>query len=199
MRDVGDARAALGIRHGGAVVAVAAHMHPSKGHHIAIAAWGRLPTPRPLLLLAGGDLYGDGSKKYQDSLCSSINRMGLEDDVVLLGLVRDPACLYAACDLIVHPALHPEGFGRSMAEAQTAGVPVVATSIGAANELIEHGRSGLLVPPGDVGALANAVSQVLQDPVLYDRLRSGGLATSERYRPEAHAAAMESVYRAVTA
>jgi glycosyltransferase involved in cell wall biosynthesis len=173
-------------------------MHPVHGHHIAVEAWQRLQAPRPLLLLAGGDLYGDASKRYRESLRSTIGRMGLEEDVILIGLV-DAAHLYAACDLILHPALHPEGFGRVMAEAQLAGVPVIATSIGAACELIENGRSGLLVPPGNVAGLADAVRSVLHDPILSERLRSGGLATSERYRPEVHAAAMESVYRTVTA
>jgi glycosyltransferase involved in cell wall biosynthesis len=124
--------------------------------------------------------------------------MGLEEDVILTGLV-DAADLYASCDLILHPALHPEGFGRVMAEAQLAGVPVIATSIGAARELIDDGRSGLLVAPGDASALADAVRRVLEDPILSDQLRSGGLAAGERYRPEVHAAAMESVYRTVTA
>jgi glycosyltransferase involved in cell wall biosynthesis len=196
--DVEVARNRLGIPHGRAVVAVAGHMHPVHGHHIAVAAWLMFAAPRPLLLLAGGDLYGDASKRYLRALRSSIGRMGLEDDVMLLGLV-DAADLYAACDLIVHPALHPEGFGRVMAEAQLAGLPVIATSIGAARELIDDGRSGLLVPPGDASALADAVRRVLEDPILSERLRAGGLAAGERYRPEAHAAAMESVYRAVTA
>jgi glycosyltransferase involved in cell wall biosynthesis len=86
-----------------------------------------------------------------------------------------------------------------MAEAQLAGVPVIATGIGAACELIDDGQSGLLVPPGDPSALAEAVRRVLEDPILSQRLRSGGLAASERYRPEAHAAAIESVYLTVTA
>jgi glycosyltransferase involved in cell wall biosynthesis len=196
--DAEVARNRLGIPNGRPVVAVAGHMHPVHGHHIAVEAWQRLQAPRPLLLLAGGDLYGDASKRYRESLHATIGRMGLDEDVRLVGLV-DAADLYAACDLIVHPALHPEGFGRVMAEAQLAGVPVIATSIGAACELIDDGRSGLLVRPDDATALADAVQRVLDDPILSERLRSGGLATSERYRPEVHAAAMESVYRAVTA
>jgi glycosyltransferase involved in cell wall biosynthesis len=174
-------------------------MHPVHGHHVALAAWRGLTPPRPLLLLAGGDLYGDASTRYRESLRASISQMGLEDDVMLVGLVRDAAAIYAASDLVVHPALHPEGFGRTMAEAQLAGVPVIATGIGAACELIDDGQSGLLVPPGDPSALAEAVRRVLENPILAERLRSGGLATSGRYRPEAHAAAMESVYRTVTA
>jgi len=197
--DVEVARNRLGIPQGRKVVAVAGHMHPVHGHHVAVAAWRRLRAPRPLLLLAGGDLYGGASTRYRESLRASISQMGLEDDVLLVGLVRDAAAIYAASDLIVHPALHPEGFGRTMAEAQMAGVPVVATGIGAACELIDDGQSGLLVPPDDASALAEAVQRVLEDPILSERLRSGGLATSERYRPEVHAAAMESVYRMVTA
>lgn len=197
--DVKVARDALGIQADRAVVAVVAHLHPTKGQHIALDAWQQLKVPRPLLILAGGDLYGDASRSYRASLRASISQMDLEKDVVLLGLVPDMASLYAACDLLVQPALYPEGFGRSTAEAQVAGVPVVATSIGATPELIEDGRSGLLVPPGDACALAEAVSRVLQDPILSERLRSGGIATSERYRPEVHAAAIESVYLAVTA
>lgn len=192
------ARNRLGIHQGRAVVAVAGHMHPVHGHHIAVAAWRKLALPRPLLLLAGGDLYGGASTRYRQALRSSIGQMGLDDDVVLLGLV-DAADLYAASDLVVHPALHPEGFGRVMAEAQLAGVPVIATSLGAACELIDDGQSGLLVPPGNASALADAVRRVLDDPLLSERLRSGGLAAGERYRPEVHAAAMESVYRTVTA
>lgn len=197
--DVELARSSLGIRNDRPVVGVVSHLHPIHGQHIAIAAWQGLAKPRPLLVLAGGDLYGDVSRDYRETLRASIIKMGLEEDVLLLGLVSDPAYLYAACDLLVHPALYPEGFGRSMAEAQTAGVPVVATSIGAACELIEDGRSGLLVSPGDSSALSAVISRVLQNPTLALKLRAGGLATSERYRPEAHAEAMESVYRVVTA
>jgi glycosyltransferase involved in cell wall biosynthesis len=197
--DVKVARNALGIQHDRTVVAVVAHLHPTKGQHIALEAWQRLEAPRPLLILAGGDLYGDVSRSYRDSLRASISQMGLEKDVILLGLVPDMASLYAACDVLVQPALYPEGFGRSTAEAQAAGVPVIATSIGATPELVDDGQSGLLVAPGDPRELAGAVSRVLHDPVLFDRLRSGGIAASERYRPEAHASAIESVYLAVTA
>jgi glycosyltransferase involved in cell wall biosynthesis len=193
------ARNALGIHDDRAVVAVVAHLHPTKGQHIAIEAWQRLKAPRPLLILAGGDLYGDASRNYRGSLRASISRMELEEDVVLMGLVPDMAALYAACDLLIQPALYPEGFGRSTAEAQAAGVPVVATSIGATPELIEDGQSGLLVRPGDASALAAAVSRVMSDPILSSRLRAGGIAASERYRPETHAGAIESVYLAVTA
>jgi glycosyltransferase involved in cell wall biosynthesis len=117
---------------------------------------------------------------------------------MLVGLVDDMASLYGACDLVVHPALHPEGFGRSIAEAQTAGVPVLATALGGPLELIEDGVSGVLVPPGDAAGLAREVARLVHDPDLRVRLRAGGIAASARYEVPSHAAAVESVYRAVS-
>jgi len=179
------------------IVGVVAHLHPTKGHHVAVEAWKHLSSPRPLLVLAGGDLYGKASTDYRESLRCDIRQVGLDNDVVLVGLVRDMASFYAACDLVVHPALYPEGFGRSMAEAQSAGVPVIATAIGGAIELIADGTSGMLVPPGDAPALARAVARVLGAPALYGRLREGGFVAAERYAPDACAAAVASVYQAV--
>ena len=193
------ARAALGLPSDRPVVAVLSHLHPTKGQHIAVEAWQRLERPRPLLLLAGGELYGQASTVYGRSLCAMIAGRDLGEDVVLLGLAPDPGQIYAACDLVLQPSLHPEGFGRSLAEAQVAGVPVIATALGAAPELIEHGGSGMLVPPGDVPALAALVERVLGDPQLRSRLRSGGLAQAARYGVQRHAASINSVYRAVTA
>lgn len=191
-------RRALGLPLERPIVGVVAHLHPTKGHHVAIAAWKNLDRPRPLLVLAGGDLYGRASIDYRRSLEALIVEKGLERDVMLVGLVGDMANLYGACDVVVHPALHPEGFGRSIAEAQSAGVPVVASALGGPLELIEDGVSGILVPPDDATALAREVARVLHDTGLRSRLRAGGLGVSERYGVPAHAAAVESVYRAVS-
>ena len=117
---------------------------------------------------------------------------------MLLGLVDDMARLYGALDLVVHPALHPEGFGRSIAEAQSAGVPVLATALGGPLELIEDGVSGVLLAPGDAPGLAKQVSTLFGDPVLHSRIRVGGLDASQRYGLPEHAAALESVYEAVS-
>jgi glycosyltransferase involved in cell wall biosynthesis len=191
-------RRLLGLPPGRPIVAVVAHLHPTKGHHVAVAAWKQIGGHRPLLVLAGGDLYGPASVDYRRSLEATIVEKGLERDVMLVGLVDDMAALYAACDLVLHPALHPEGFGRSIAEAQSAGVPVLATALGGPLELIENGVSGILVPPGDAAVLANEAARVLHDPNLRSRLRTGGLHAGERYGVSAHAAAVESVYKAVS-
>lgn len=188
-------RRLLGLPLGRPVAGIVAHFHPTKGHHVALAAWEKLAPPRPLLALAGGDLYGRASLDYRLSLESEIAARGLDRDVILLGVVRDMHSLYGACDMVVHPALHPEGFGRSIAEAQVAGVPVLATALGGPVELIEDGVSGILLRPGDATDLARKVTRVLSDAGLRARLQHGGLMRSERYGIPAHAAAVESVYR----
>jgi glycosyltransferase involved in cell wall biosynthesis len=197
--DKNSCRTALGLSPDRPIAAVIAHLHPTKGHHVAVAAWEQLDQPRPLLLLAGGDLYGEASVNYRRTLEAQIVTSGLDRDVVLLGLVDDMTTLYGACDLVVHPALYPEGFGRSIAEAQVAGVPVVATALGGPLELIEDGVSGRLVDPDDASGLARAVARLMEDCLLRSRLRAGGLDAGERYGVPAHAAAVESVYRAVSA
>lgn len=193
------ARLSLGLAPGRPVVSVVAHLHPTKGHHVVVAAWSDLPPPRPMLLLAGGCLYGDASRNYREGLQRAISACDLEADVLLTGTIPDVERVYAASDIVVHPALYPEGFGRSIAEAQVAGVPVIATRIGAAPELIHQGRTGLLVAPNDTDAVGQMIRRVLDDPALRARLRKGGLAVAARYSVAAHAQAVESVYQAVSA
>jgi len=193
------ARRALDLPTDRSIVGVLAHLHPTKGHHDAVAAWALLEQPRPLLILAGGDLYGPVSASYRRELEAQIDERSLGRDVRLLGLVADVSLLLAACDVVLHPAVYPEGFGRSVAEAQTAGVPVIATGIGGVLELIEDRRSGLVVPPSDPLRLAHAVTEVLGDDGLRRDLVLGGLDAAHRYAPAAHAAAFENVLRMAAA
>jgi glycosyltransferase involved in cell wall biosynthesis len=197
-RDRVTCRRDLGLPSDRQIAGVIAHLHPTKGHHVAVAAWEELDQPRPLLVLAGGDLYGQASVDYRRALDAQIVERGLAGDVLVLGLVRDMPSLYQACDLVLHPALHPEGFGRSIAEAQIAGVPVLATAIGGPLELIADGVSGVLLRPGDATGLAREVARLLRDPVARSRLQAGGLDAGQRYGIPEHAAAVESVYRAVS-
>ncbi|MHB8375456.1 MAG: glycosyltransferase family 4 protein [Dehalococcoidia bacterium] len=86
--------------------------------------------------------------------------------------------LYNSAQLVVSPSLY-EGFGLPAAEAMACGTPVVATTAGAFPEFIDDGRTGLLVPPGDPGALASAIQSLLIDPARCARM---GAAASEHIR-----------------
>jgi phosphatidylinositol alpha-mannosyltransferase len=102
---------------------------------------------------------------------------------------------HAAADVFVGPALGQESFGIVLVEAMAAGVPVVATDIAGYREVVRSGIDGLLVPPGDPGALAAAVRRILDEPGLASRLRAAGKERAERYRWEVVAAEIEGAYR----
>lgn len=107
-------------------------------------------------------LIGEGSQR--PALERLIGELDLEDWVRLLGMRRDIPALLAQLDLFVFAARPDEGFGIALAEAMAAGVPIVATDVGACREVLEHGRCGLLVTPQDPRALAEGIREVLADP-----------------------------------
>jgi len=100
--------------------------------------------------------------------------LGLADRVAFPGWINQPAAsaLCAAGDILVLPS-HAEGLAMSVLEGLAHGLAVVATPVGAHAEVIEQEQSGLLVPPGDVAALAAALTRVIGDRALRERLRAG--------------------------
>lgn len=130
--------------------------------------------------------------------------LGLARSVIFAGYIPDASLLMADCDIICMPTIpmgrdSGEGFGLVMAEAMAAGVPVVATACGAAPEIMGPRATGLLVPPRDSDALADAILFLLEDE---ERRRA--FAQAARRRIEEHfdirhaARTLEDVYRAVT-
>ena len=194
-----DARARLGLPADRPILAVVAHIHPTKGHHVAIESVGCWPRScRPLLVVAGASIY-PGSEPYETRLRRHIRERELERDVILLGGVEEVRHVYAAADILLHPALHPEGFARVVVEAQLVGVPVVATGVGAVVELIEDGTTGMLVPPSDPLALHAAVDALLSDPVATRVLSARARSAAARFAPERHVHAIEALYQRVVA
>jgi glycosyltransferase involved in cell wall biosynthesis len=142
-------------------------------------------------LIAGADNSGG---EYRARIERLVNELNLANDVRLLGCVEDVPSLVFNLDILVS-ASHSESFGMSMAEALVCGVPVVASETGGARSLIEHGVNGLLVPRGDVRALAAAVTSLLSDEER--RLALGDQArryARERFNPERMVEATERVY-----
>ncbi len=134
-------------------------------------------------------LVGDGTAR--PALEAQVRQLGLANAVVFLGGRDDVPELLAAADVFAWPALAQEGFGIALAEAMAAGVPVVATAVPACREVLEEGRCGLLVTPGDALALAEGLAQVLAAPAAAaDRV----LAARERACRDYGIAAMAAAY-----
>jgi rhamnosyl/mannosyltransferase len=100
--------------------------------------------------------------------------LGLQDQVIFLGRVSDEelVALYHACDVFVLPAIHrSESWGAVQVEAMACGKPVVCTELGTGTSFVNvHGQTGLVVPPRDSAALAQAIGTLLQDEPLRQQM-----------------------------
>jgi len=107
-------------------------------------------------------LVGEGSRRRE--LEALIAAEGLHDRVHLLGMRRDVPELVGQLDLFAFATTPDEGLGSALIEAMAAGVPVVASDVGACREVLDDGALGLLVPPRDPVALADAIERVRREP-----------------------------------
>lgn len=142
----------------GRLIYVAAFV-PGKNHASLIRLMPTLLTRFEGLTLT---LVGEGP--LLGSMQKLVRRLGLGANVVFAGYRRDIPELLAQADLAVSPSLE-ESLPNSLVEAQYAGLPVVAFEVAGVGECLLHGQSGLLVPPGDMQRLEQAVSSVLLDEV----------------------------------
>jgi glycosyltransferase involved in cell wall biosynthesis len=143
----------LGIPEGVPVVTVVAALRGPKGHEVALRAWRRVraAVPDAVLLVVGSGPH------------EPVLRAAAGEGVVFAGVRRDVPELLAGSTLALLPSL-TEALPTTLIEAAAAGLPVVATTVGGTPETVAHGRTGLLVPPGDDLALAEAVIGLLRDP-----------------------------------
>jgi glycosyltransferase involved in cell wall biosynthesis len=137
------------------VVATVAHLIPQKGVDHLLRALAQMRRRARLQVI------GDGPEASRLSALAA--ELGIGDRVQLLGLRDDVAEVLQAADVFVHPAIWGEAFGLTIAEAMATGLPVVASRVGGIPELVTHGETGLLVPPGDAGALAGALDRLAAD------------------------------------
>jgi glycosyltransferase involved in cell wall biosynthesis len=149
-------------------VVVVAQLIPRKGHRFLLDAVPAILERHPSLQLL---LVGDG--ELRDALAAEVRARGLGAVVRLLGQREDVADILRASDLLVHPATM-EGFANVAMQAMAAGIPVVSSAVGGMPESVRDGENGLLVPPADAPALANAINRLLADPDLCRRLGERG-------------------------
>lgn len=184
--------AELRARYGGALLLFVGRLRYYKGLHILIEA---LRATTAELLIAG-------SGPERARLESQAKQAGVAPRVHFLGDIPDddlPA-LYQAADLFVLPAhLRAEALGLAQIEALASGVPCVSTELGTGTSYVNrHGETGLVVPPGDPAALAQAINALLADPDLRRRMgEAGRRRVAALFTRERMVDANEAVYRDV--
>ena len=160
-----------------------------KGHEYLIEAVAKLKQDFPSLHLV---IIGSGDR--HEALLQQAELAGLCDAVHLLGHRDDVEVCLGGMDLFVLPSLN-EGMGRALIEAMAAGLPVIASRVGGIPAVVSHEKTGLLVPPGDAGALAEALRRLLDRPEWAGQL---GLAASRsvdsRYGSASMVHAIESIF-----
>ncbi|MCU0889720.1 MAG: glycosyltransferase family 4 protein [Rubritepida sp.] len=149
-------RAAWGVPANAPLILLPGRLTRWKGQGVLVAALAALPGAHAVL---AGD--AQGREAYVAELHAAAAAAGVAGRLHIAGHVADmPAALLAA-DLVVHASTAPEGFGRTVVEAQMMGRPVIASDLGGPRETVEDGVTGFLVPPGDAAALAAAAARVL--------------------------------------
>lgn len=170
-------------------VVTVANLRAEKSHETLIAAAAALAPSHPSLRFA---VVGGGSRLGE--LQALARARGVDHVIDFLGHRDDVPALLAAADLFVLPS-RSEAFPNAAIEAMAAGLPVIASAVGGLLDLIESGRTGLLVPPCDPEALADAIAAVVSDPEMAHRLGAQARAEiTSRYSFERMVHAFEDLY-----
>ncbi len=151
-------------------IGIVGRITPIKGHAFFLQAIARVIKMFPKVKIM---IVGDAPKdkpEYKENLEVLIRRLDIERFIEFSGSRHDIAKIMSGLDLLVLPSVGQEAFGRVIIEAGASGVPVIATRIGGAVDIIENGKTGILVKPGDIIELVDSIIKVLKDRELAKNL-----------------------------
>ncbi len=188
-----DIRAELGLDEQAPLVCTAAVMRRQKRLDVLIAAHARLRERVPDAQLV---IAGDGPCELE--LRHQVRQLGLEGSVHMVGVRHDVDAILQTADAGVMSSDF-EGMPLFLIECMAAGTPFVATAVGGLAEVIENGRTGLLVPPRDPGALAQALERVLLDRCLAGSLARAAAERAAEFTIDSVAARFAALYAELVA
>lgn len=171
-------------------VAAMGILHPKKGFDLLIEAFAKIRARHPAAKLA---IAGDGPER--ERLQQLVERSGLTESVEFAGMLDgaqkqrflDRAQLFVSVS-------RRESFSNANLEALAAGLPMVVTAVGGNREIVESGKNGLLVPPEDPKALADAISHLLAEPQLRGRMAAASRTKAAEYSWEKITDRYEALY-----
>ncbi len=145
------------------MIGIIGRITPLKGHSYFLKAISIISRQMPhIKVLIVGDAP-KGKEKYKEDLKLLSRRLGIANIVEFTGDCEDISEVFKKLDVLAMASVVPEGFGRVIIEAQSSGVPVVATKVGGVIDIIEDGSNGVLVYPKDSTSMAEGILRVLRD------------------------------------
>lgn len=185
------ARRALGVPADAFVVGSVGRLVPQKAPLDLVDAFAEVAAAVPRAVLV---IVGDGP--LRGAVEARAAERGFADRVVLPGIRRDVPALLRAFDVFALSSRW-EGLPRVFPQAMAAGLPVVATDVAGAVDIVEPGRTGFLVPPGDPAALAGAILRLAADAPLRRRLGEAARSAVDAFSAERMVRQLEDVYTAL--
>ena len=180
-------------------IGLVGRISPWKGQHIFIqaAALVNQRFPQAQFFIIGATLFGED--QYDREVRQLPSQLGIQNRVEFTGFRNDIKHAIAGLDLLVHASTKGEPFGQVIIEGMAAGKPVVATNGGGVPEIVEDGHTGILVPMGDVEAMAEAICQILSDPMRAKAMGTRGRQrVADRFTLEQTARRVEAVYAEIS-
>ncbi len=159
-----DIRREFDLERDAPVIGCIGIIDPVKGQEILIKGSALIKESLPSLkVLIVGDTLVENQKHYREKLEILAKKLNLADTIIFTGFRDDVYDVMMGLDILVHPAIYPEPFPRILLEASALERAIVATRVGGIPELLEEGKSAILIPPSDPKALADAVLLLLAD------------------------------------
>ncbi len=173
---------------------VVTRITPEKGIHFLVRAMGKLKGRTDVKLLIVGGSYFQQDVDYMNELKQEVRDLGVEDSVIFTGFLPDTRIVTSLLDIVLVPSIIPEACPRTIIEAMAVGKPVISTPLGGSKELVTR-ETGVLVPPEDASAIADAIATLATDP---ERLKAMDKASRNRaeqlFSSKKNTALTEAVY-----
>jgi glycosyltransferase involved in cell wall biosynthesis len=158
------------------VVGIVGQVAPWKGHEILIRALGTLANLKGWRL----QVIGEGIDSFINELRYIANAAGIAPLVEFKGSVAGLDNIYGRLDIVTVPSVKAEAFGLTAVEPALFRIPVICSSIGALPEVVIDGDTGIVVPPGDVGALAEALRRLIGSATERKRLGNRAMESARK-------------------
>jgi len=188
-------RRELGLAPGQILVTLVSKLTPSKGHEDFIRAAERVLkiAGNIRFVIVGGPI--EGQERAAEKIRALGEKLAPAPALRFVGPRLDLPGIYAASDIVVHCPTFPDTFPTVVLLPMFAGKPVIGTDIGGIPEQIDHGKTGLLVPPGDPDALANAILLLASDPAKRESLGAAARrGINEKWVPETQGRLLADLY-----